>query len=89
MPLNNSKKYMLRDSYYYYGIHFKDNIKNLGADYRNKVFKKITSPELWSNPLQWSLYANLESLMVYIFDYAKMIKKTYSIAHNKNDININ
>ena len=75
MPLNNSKQYMLRTSYYFQGRHLQDNIKNLGADYRGKVFKKITSPELWSNPMQWSMIQNLETLMLYVFDYAKLIKK--------------
>lgn len=82
-------RYAARISYFYQAQHFNDEFKNLGYNYRGKIYKKMTSPELWANPIQTSLFGRLEGMITYLLEQAKSIKKTFSIAHSKNTININ
>ena len=49
----------------------------------------MTSPELWANPLQAPLFAQIEAMINFILEQVKYIKKTFSIAHDKNTLNIN
>jgi len=87
MP-RKSKKYTLRPSYLYQAKHFNDVYKNLGYDYKGKLFQKGTSSELWANPLQRPLYGVLEGMLYFVLEHAKSIKKWCSIAHDKNTTNI-
>lgn len=82
-------KYASRISYFYQAQHINDEFKNLGYNYRGKIYKKMTSPELWANPIQTSLFGRLEGMITYLLEQAKSIKKTFSIAHSQNTININ
>jgi hypothetical protein len=86
-PARNTNK--VRLPYLYQAKHNNDSFKNLGFNYRGKIFKKVTSPELWGNPLQTSMIGQLESMLTYILEQAKMIKKWASIAIDKDSININ
>ena len=79
----------VRVSYYNQMLHINDAYKNLGFDYRGKILKKMTSPELWANPLQWGFYDRLEAFIVFLIEQVKYIKKSFSIAHDKDSININ
>ena len=81
--------YKVRPSYYNQALHLNDSYLNLGYDYRGKILKKMTSPELWANPLQWSFYYRIEEMIVFLIEQVKYIKKTMSIAHSKESININ
>jgi hypothetical protein len=58
--------------------------KNIGE----KILQKMTSPELWANPRQKPIFAQLEGMLEFILEQVKYIKKTFSIAHDKNSINI-
>ena len=78
-----------RDPYYSQAKHLSDDYKNLGYDYRGRLLKKSTSPELWSNPIQAPIYARFESMIGFILEQAKYVKKTFSFAHSKEDINLN
>ena len=77
-----------RDPYLSQAKHMSDDYKNLGYDYRGRLLRKTTSPELWSNPLQAPIYARFESMIGFILEQVKYIKKTFSFAHSKEDINI-
>jgi len=79
----------IRPSYLTQAKHLNDNFTNLGYDYSGKLLKNGTSPELWANPQQITLYARLEGLITYVLESSKMIKKWYSIAHSKNTTLIN
>ena len=81
--------FKIRPSYYNQLKHLNDSYANLGYDYRGKILKKMTSPELWANPLQWSFYNRLEVIIIFLIEQVKYIKKTFSIAHAKDSININ
>lgn len=82
-------RYKSRLSYLYGAKHKSDIFKNLGFNYKGQILKKTTSPELRANPLQNILYDQIEELIHFIFDQAKMIKKSFSLAHEKNSVNIN
>jgi hypothetical protein len=65
-----------------------DQYKNLGYDYRGKILRKMTSPELWANSVQYSFFQRIEAMIDFIIEQVKYIKKTFSIAHDKDSINI-
>ncbi len=77
-----------RAPYYDQINHINDNLKNLGYDYRGQLYRKTTSPELWGNPLQIPFIGRLEAMMTTVLEEAKNIKKTFSIAHSKETLNI-
>ncbi len=85
-PARNT--YKVRLPYLFQAKHQNDEFKNLGYDYHGKILKKFTSPEIWANPLQVSLIGQIEAMMTYVLEQAKMIKKWMSIAHDKDTINI-
>ena len=80
--------FKVRSSYLTQARHLNDNYKNLGYDYRGNILKNGTSPELWSNPQQIPLFSRLEGLILYVLEEAKMVKKWFSIAHDKKDTKI-
>ena len=80
--------YKVRPDYYNQAKHLEDNYKNLGYDYRGKIMKKMTSPELWANPLQIPFYSKLEAIVNFLIEQVKYIKKYFSIAHDKESVNI-
>lgn len=82
------QKFKVRPSYMNQAKHINDLFLNLGYDYRGNILKNGTSPELWANPQQTSMYARLEGMITYILENAKMIKKWFSIAHDKNTTRI-
>ena len=81
--------YKVRTPYYHLAKHQNDEFKNLGYNYRGKILRKTTSPELWSNPLQTSMMGQIEAMMTFVLEQVKMIKKYFSIAHEKDDLSIN
>jgi hypothetical protein len=83
------KLYTIRSSYLSQAKHSNDYFLNLGYDYRGNLLKNTTSPELWANPIQTSMYGRLEGMLTYVLEQVKIIKKHFSIAHDKNDLNIN
>ncbi|HPI81664.1 MAG TPA: hypothetical protein PK122_00325 [Candidatus Paceibacterota bacterium] len=81
--------YKVRPGYYNQAKHLSDEYKNLGYDYRGKILKKMTSPELWSNPIQYPFFSRIEAMINFLIEQVKYIKKTFSIAHSKDSINLN
>jgi hypothetical protein len=79
----------IRPSYLTQAKHLNDNFINLGYNYTGNILKNGTSPELWANPQQITLYARLEGLITYVLESSKSIKKWFSIAHDKNTTMIN
>ena len=83
------KLYTVRASYLYNSKHFNDVFLNLGFDYKGKLLKKGTSPELYANPLQNQMIGTLEGMLNFLIEHTKTVKKWFSIAHEKNSLNIN
>jgi hypothetical protein len=81
--------FKIRSSYLNQAKHLNDNFLNLGYNYIGNMLKNGTSPEIWANPQQISMYGKLEGLITYILESSKMIKKWFSIAHDKNTTLIN
>lgn len=84
-----SQKPKVRPSYLASAKHMSDNYINLGYDYRGKILSKTTSSELWANPVQKPLLAQIEGMLTFILDQVKYIKKHFSIAHDKESSHIN
>lgn len=84
-----SYRHLSRVPYYDQGRHFNDQLKNLGYDYRGQILRKTTSPELWANPLQTSLYGRIEAMITFMLESAKSVKKHFSFAHDKDTTQIN
>lgn len=79
----------VRLPYMYAPRHFNDAFDNLGYNYMGKIFRKSTSPDLWANPLQSMLISRLETMMTFVLEEAKAVKKWFSIAHEKDTLDIN
>lgn len=79
----------VRPDYYNQAKHISDEYKNLGYDYNGKILSSMTSPELWANPIQHSFFKKIEGMLNFTIEQVKYIKKTFSIAHSKDNININ
>lgn len=82
-------KHLSRLPYYDQAKHYNDNYINLGYDYRGKLLQKTTSKELWSNPLQISLFGRIEGMLTMVLEQVKSIKKAFSFAHSRDTTNIN
>ena len=75
---------------YLYGLkHLNDNFKNLGFQYQGKILSKTLSHQMYANPIQQYNYLQLEKMIIFLINKVKMIKKSFSIAHSKDDLNIN
>ncbi|NJO87877.1 MAG: hypothetical protein HC831_02140 [Chloroflexia bacterium] len=81
-------KYKGRAPYYDQIRSINDRFKHLGYNYRGQLYRKTTSPELWGNPLQLPFIGRLEGMMTMILESVKYIKKTFSIAHEKETLNL-
>ena len=83
------KLYTVRSSYLFQAKHLNDVFLNLGFNYKGKILKKGTSPELWANPLQTPMISTLEGMITFLLEHTKIIKKWFSIAIHKNATNVN
>jgi hypothetical protein len=91
MAVNNTKRnlYTTRPSYFYQSKHFNDVFLNLGFNYKGKLLKKGLSPEMYANQLQVPMYSTIEAMLNFLIEHTKIVKKWYSIAHDKNSMNVN
>jgi hypothetical protein len=86
VPARNTAQ--VRLPYLYQAKHNNDEFLNLGFDYHGKILQKVTSAELWGNPLQTSMMGQIEVLLTFVIEQVKMIKKWMSIAHDRDTISI-
>jgi len=90
VDINQPRKlYTVRNSYLYNAKHSNDVFLNLGYNYKGNILPKGTSPELWANPLQVSMIATLENILLFLIENTKNVKKWFSIAHSIHTTNIN
>jgi len=87
IPARNT--FAVRVPYLYQAKHVNDQFLNLGYDYHGKILRRVTSSELWGNPMQTTMLGQIEVLLTYVLEETKMIKKYMSISHEKNSINLN
>jgi hypothetical protein len=90
MATNNIKRslYTTRPSYYYQSKHFNDVYLNMGFKYKGKLLNKGLSPEMYANELQVPMYSTIEGMLNFLIEHTKIVKKWFSIAHDKNSMNI-
>ena len=81
--------YTVRSSFLTQAKHINDIFLNFGYDYRGNILKNGTSPELWANPLQISMYGRLEAMILFLLENVKSIKKQFAFAIDKDNLNIN
>ena len=86
--INKKQLHKIRPSYYNQAKHTNDVFLNMGYNYRGNILKNGTSPELWANPQQIGMYSKIEGLLIFLIESTKIIKKWFSIAHDKNTSNI-
>lgn len=87
--ISKRQLHKIRPSYMNQANHANDVFLNTGYNYRGNILKNGTSPELWSNPQQVGMYSKLEGMLIYLIESTKLIKKWFSIAHDKNTSRIN
>lgn len=87
--IDKRQSHKIRPSYMNQAKHSNDVLLNMGYKYRGNILKNGTSPELWANPQQAGMYGKIEGMLVYLIESTKMIKKWFSIAHDKNTSSIN
>lgn len=80
--------YKVRTPYTNIARHINDVYLNQGYKYSGNVMRNGTSPELWANPQQAGMLNRIEGIIVFLIEQAKMIKKQFSIAHDKDTTNI-
>lgn len=73
----------LRPSYKDYALSRKNEIKDIGYDYRENVFSKSISGSLTEEPKRAALIGMMELLVNYLIDSVKNIKKHNNFAISK------
>lgn len=73
----------IRPSFKDYALSRKNEIKNIGFDYRNNVFDRSVSASLVSEPKRVALLSFMEILVNYLIDSVKSIKKHNNFAISK------
>lgn len=73
----------IRPSFKDYALSRKNEIKNIGFDYRNNVFDRSVSASLVSEPKRVAILSFMEILVNYLIDSVKSIKKHNNFAISK------
>lgn len=73
----------------YNAVHFRDRINGLGFDYHGKVFRKTMSPAVFANKKTAAMIDYIGKMIDFLIDQVKLIPVHFSIAHDKDSININ
>jgi hypothetical protein len=73
----------IRPTFKDYALSRKDDVKEIGFDYRNNVFTKTISGSLMEEPKRAALITIMEALVNYLIDSVKHIKKHNNFAISK------
>lgn len=75
---------------YYKLKHRKDNIKNIGFNYKGKILVRTLSAQMFDkNPYLTALIIKLEDILFFMFESVKSIKVFGNYAMEKNEKRIN
>lgn len=69
--------------------HLYDNYTNLGYNYEHHILKNVLSPELFGNPLNDTIFRQIEKLFEFLINAVKQIKLQYAYTYPKNAKNLN
>jgi len=64
--------------------HRKDDLKHRGYDYRGNIFKNSLSSAFFLEEKRSSILLRMETMLIFLIDQVKHIKKTFHYAHEKN-----
>lgn len=75
---------------YNYNInHANDNYKNLGYDYREKIFKKSVSRQLFANSESSKLLMEMQKMVYFLIEKVKLLKTRNLIAVDNDENRLN
>jgi hypothetical protein len=61
-----------------------DNRKNLGFNYKGKIFRNTLSSAMYLEEKRASILDQIERLVYFMIEYVKNIKKSYNYTFDKN-----
>jgi len=76
-------KYAMRISPYTISEHRLDALQNTGYDYEGKQIKNSISHYILEDPIKDEIISTWETMIFYLTEYAKSIKKTFNYAIDK------
>lgn len=79
----------LKRKYSYIVDHALDNRKNLGYDYRENIFKKTMSNQLFVNPDSNKILTEIQKIVYFLIEQVKLLKTRYLISVDKDYNQIN
>lgn len=85
----NIKKDLDSKSYLEHLKHQNDNILNVGFDFREQILMRILSPVLFFNTKNAGILLKIDSILSFLVDNVKSIKKTFNYHLPKNYRNFN
>lgn len=74
----------LRRPYDYASIHACDERKNLGFDYREHIFEKTLSKQLFANEKTSSALKEIQKLIFFLIEEVKVLKTNNTFAVDKD-----
>lgn len=75
---------MLENNFKDYLNSRKDNIKYLGYNYKNNIFKNTLSSAFFIENKRENILSEIERLIYFTIEYVKNIKKSYNYTYPKN-----
>lgn len=91
--LSNNKLNIQKDlnskSYLEHIRHQNDNILNVGFDFREQILMRTLSPVLFFNLKNANILIKIDSILSFLVDHVKSIKKTYNYFLPRNYRNFN
>jgi len=79
----------LNRPYDYAMLHSRDEIKNLGYDYRTTIFEKTLSRQLFANKKTAKLLREIQKMIYFLIEQVKLLKTRYLIAVDVNENRLN
>jgi hypothetical protein len=85
----NIKKDLNAKSYLEHLKHQNDHILNVGFDFREQILMRTLSPVLFFNTKNAGILVKIDSILSYLVDHVKSIKKTFNcnLPQNYRDFN--
>ncbi len=79
----------LKRSYNYIANHANDVYLNMGFDYRENIFKKTLSKQLFANDKSAKILTQIQKLVFLLIEETKMLKTRFVFAVDKDSKLIN
>ena len=85
----NIRKDLNSNSYLEHLKQQNDNILNIGFDFREQILMRILSPVLFFNTKNAGILLKIDSILSFLVDHVKSIKKTFNYYLPRNYRNFN